>query len=75
MFEHRDPFLKQQKREDEFDTNWDRFACVEYNRLAMKEEQQEEETLKVEQVTMDDDEEDEDDYNAMGLSVSSQAPF
>ena len=41
----------------------------------MKEEQQEEETLEVDWVTMDDDEEDEDDYNAMGLSGLSNAPF
>lgn len=36
----------------EFETDWDRFACIEYNRLAMEEEAQGEEA------TVDDDEED-----------------
>ena len=75
MFEQRDPFLERQKREDEFDTDWDRFACIDYNRLAMEEEQREEEALEVDWVTMDEEEEDGDDYNAMGLSGSSEAPF
>lgn len=75
MFDNRDPFLERQKREDEFDTDWDRFACIDYNRLAMEEEQREEEALEVDWVTMDEDEENGDDYNAMGLSGSSEAPF
>ena len=75
MFEQRDPFLERQKREDEFDTDWDRFACIDYNRLAMEEEQREEEALEVDWVTMDEEEEDGDDYNAMGLGGSSEAPF
>jgi len=75
MFEQRDPFLERQKREDEFDTDWDRFACIDYNRLAMEEEQREEEALEVDWVTMDEEEEDGDEYNAMSLSGSSEAPF
>jgi len=75
MFEQRDPFLERQKREDEFDTDWDRFACIDYNRLAMEEEQREEEAMEVDWVTMDEEEEDGDDYNSMGLSGSSEAPF
>ncbi len=43
QFESRDPFLERQKREDEFDTDWDRYACIDYNRLAMEEEAREEE--------------------------------
>jgi serine/threonine-protein phosphatase 2A regulatory subunit B'' len=43
QFESRDPFLERNKREDEFDNDWDRYACVDYNRLAMEEEQREEE--------------------------------
>ena len=46
MFEQRDPFLERQKREDEFTTDWDRFACIDYNRLAMEEEQREEEAME-----------------------------
>jgi serine/threonine-protein phosphatase 2A regulatory subunit B'' len=46
MFEQRDPFLERQKREDEFSTDWDRFACIDYNRLAMEEEQREEEAME-----------------------------
>ncbi|KAL7531569.1 hypothetical protein ACHAXR_008914 [Thalassiosira sp. AJA248-18] len=75
MFEQRDPFLERQKREDEFDTDWDRFACIDYNRLAMEEEQREEEAMEVDWVTMDEEEEDGDEYNSMGLSGSSEAPF
>ncbi|GMH56231.1 hypothetical protein TL16_g02086, partial [Triparma laevis f. inornata] len=41
QFESRDPFLERTKREDEFDNDWDRYACVDYNRLAMEEEQRE----------------------------------
>lgn len=74
-FEQRDPFLERQKREDEFDTDWDRFACIDYNRLAMEEEQREEEAMEVDWVTMDEEEEDGDEYNSMGLSGSSEAPF
>merc|ERR1712032_455353 len=78
MFDNRDPFLERQKREDEFETDWDRFACIDYNRLAMEEEQREEEAMEVDWVTMDEDEEDSEEYNSMGLSVSggsSEAPF
>ena len=75
MFEQRDPFLERQKREDEFDTDWDRFACIDYNRLAMEEEQREEEAMEVDWVTMDEEEEDGDEYNSMGISGSSEAPF
>jgi serine/threonine-protein phosphatase 2A regulatory subunit B'' len=46
MFEQRDPFLERQKREDEFATDWDRFAYIDYNRLAMEEEQREEEAME-----------------------------
>ena len=42
MFEQRDPLVERQKREDEFETDWDRFACIDYNRLAMEEEAREE---------------------------------
>jgi serine/threonine-protein phosphatase 2A regulatory subunit B'' len=74
-FEQRDPFLERQKREDEFDTDWDRFACIDYNRLAMEEEQREEEAMEVDWVTMDEEDEDADEYNSLGLSGSSEAPF
>lgn len=74
-FEQRDPFLERQKQEDGFATDWDRFACIDYNRLAMEEEQREEEAMEVDWVTMDDEEEDSEDYNSLGLSGSSEAPF
>ena len=41
MFEQRDPFLERQKRDDEFQNDWDRYASVDYNRLAMEEEERE----------------------------------
>jgi len=71
-FEQRDPFSERQKREDDFETDWDRFACFDYNRLAMEEEQREEEALEVEWQNPDDD---DDEYNSMGMSGSSEAPF
>jgi len=38
QFEQRDPFMERQKREDNFDSDWDRFAFLDYNRLALEEE-------------------------------------
>jgi serine/threonine-protein phosphatase 2A regulatory subunit B'' len=58
LFEQRDPFVERQKREDEFETDWDRFACIDYNRLAMEEEAREEEAMEIDWVTVDDEEED-----------------
>lgn len=47
QFEQRDPFMERQKREDEFECDWDRFACIDYNRLAMEEEAREEEAMEI----------------------------
>ena len=55
LFEQRDPFVERQKREDEFDSDWDRFACIDYNRLAMEEEAREEEAMEIDWVTVDED--------------------
>mmetsp|Transcript_21734 Transcript_21734/g.46967 ORF Transcript_21734/g.46967 Transcript_21734/m.46967 type:complete len:788 (-) Transcript_21734:43-2406(-) len=74
LFEQRDPFMERQKREDEFDTDWDRFACIDYNRLAMEEEAREEEAMEIDWVTVDDEDDDGDEFNSMNLS-SSEAPF
>ena len=41
MFESRDPFAERQKREDGFECDWDRYACLDYSRLAMEEEARE----------------------------------
>jgi len=57
MFEQRDPFVERQKREDEFECDWDRFACIDYNRLAMEEEAREEEAMEIDWVTVDEDNE------------------
>lgn len=76
MFEQRDPFVERQKREDEFETDWDRFACIDYNRLAMEEEAREEEAMEIDWVVAGDDDEEADEFNAMGgLSSASEAPF
>lgn len=76
MFEQRDPFVERQKREDEFETDWDRFACIDYNRLAMEEEAREEEAMEIDWVTVDDDDEETDEFNSMGgLGSASEAPF
>mmetsp|Transcript_49069 Transcript_49069/g.55549 ORF Transcript_49069/g.55549 Transcript_49069/m.55549 type:complete len:593 (-) Transcript_49069:309-2087(-) len=72
LFEQRDPFVERQKREDEFETDWDRFACIDYNRLAMEEEAREEEAMEIDWVTVDEDEDEEPEYNG---TVSSEAPF
>jgi hypothetical protein len=37
-FETRDPFQEKLRREDIYHSDWDRFAHVEYNRLAQEEE-------------------------------------
>ena len=75
QFEQRDPFQERQKREDEFETDWDRFACMDYNRLAMEEEAREEDAMEIDWVTVDDEDEDSDDFN-LGLGGgASEAPF
>mmetsp|Transcript_1783 Transcript_1783/g.1998 ORF Transcript_1783/g.1998 Transcript_1783/m.1998 type:complete len:670 (-) Transcript_1783:236-2245(-) len=74
QFEQRDPFQERQKREDEFETDWDRFACMDYNRLAMEEEAREEDAMEIDWVTVDDEDEDGEDFN-LGLGGSSEAPF
>eukprot|EP00602_Paraphysomonas_sp_CaronLab_P009085 CAMPEP_0185026688 /NCGR_PEP_ID=MMETSP1103-20130426/11010_1 /TAXON_ID=36769 /ORGANISM="Paraphysomonas bandaiensis, Strain Caron Lab Isolate" /LENGTH=626 /DNA_ID=CAMNT_0027560353 /DNA_START=56 /DNA_END=1936 /DNA_ORIENTATION=- len=38
-FEARDPFQEKQRREDMFQCDWDRFAHIEYHRLAAEEEE------------------------------------
>lgn len=70
MFEQRDPFVERQKREDEFECDWDRFACIDYNRLAMEEEAREEEAMEIDWVTVD---EDDDAANAGGGAAESLA--
>jgi len=75
QFEQRDPFMERQKREDEFDTDWDRFACIDYNRLAMEEEAREEEAMEIDWVTVDDEDDDGEDFNSLGLGGASEAPF
>ena len=46
QFEQRDPFAERQKRDDPFECDWDRFAYIEYNRLAQEEEAREEMELE-----------------------------
>eukprot|EP00978_Attheya_sp_CCMP212_P001475 scaffold3123_cov57-Attheya_sp.AAC.3 len=75
QFEQRDPFMERQKREDEFETDWDRFACIDYNRLAMEEEAREEEAMEIDWVTVDDEDDDGEEFNSMGLGGASEAPF
>jgi len=74
QFEQRDPFQERQKREDEYESDWDRFACMDYNRLAMEEEAREEDAMEIDWVTVDDEDEDAEDFN-LGLGGSSEAPF
>ena len=79
MFEQRDPFVERQKREDEFECDWDRFACVDYNRLAMEEEVREEEAMEIDWVTVDEDEQAHNDALQDGMRAggagASEAPF
>ena len=37
-FESRDPFQEKLRREDIFHTDWDRYAHIEYNRLAQEDD-------------------------------------
>jgi serine/threonine-protein phosphatase 2A regulatory subunit B'' len=71
MFEQRDPFVERQKREDEFSSDWDRFACIDYNRLAMEEEAREEEAMEIDWVTVDDE---DDDDPGDGAAAPQQQP-
>jgi len=76
QFEQRDPFQERQKREDEFETDWDRFACMDYNRLAMEEEAREEDGLEIDWVTVEDDDDEPEDFSlGGGLGAASEAPF
>jgi serine/threonine-protein phosphatase 2A regulatory subunit B'' len=82
LFEQRDPFVERQKREDEFECDWDRFACIDYNRLAMEEEAREEEAMEIDWVTVDETEEEaagqqQQGYKAGGgpVDAPSEAPF
>eukprot|EP00587_Corethron_hystrix_P002287 CAMPEP_0113311470 /NCGR_PEP_ID=MMETSP0010_2-20120614/8692_1 /TAXON_ID=216773 ORGANISM="Corethron hystrix, Strain 308" /NCGR_SAMPLE_ID=MMETSP0010_2 /ASSEMBLY_ACC=CAM_ASM_000155 /LENGTH=574 /DNA_ID=CAMNT_0000167111 /DNA_START=68 /DNA_END=1792 /DNA_ORIENTATION=+ /assembly_acc=CAM_ASM_000155 len=70
LFEQKDPFKERTQREDEFESDWDRFACVDYSRLAMEEEAREEEVMEIDWVTVDDDDDDGDEY--LG---NREAPF
>jgi serine/threonine-protein phosphatase 2A regulatory subunit B'' len=47
QWESRDPFAERQKREDGFECDWDRYACLDYSRLAMEEEAREEEGVEM----------------------------
>lgn len=79
-FEQRDPFVERQKREDEFNTDWERFACIDYNRLAMEEEAREEEAMEIDWVAVEDDD-GEDEAGSIGRSGGAketpaiEAPF
>lgn len=67
QFEQRDPFMGRKKREDKFKTDWDRFACIDYNRLAMEEEAREEEAMEIDWVTVDNEDDNGEDFNSFGL--------
>jgi serine/threonine-protein phosphatase 2A regulatory subunit B'' len=71
MFEQRDPFVERQKREDEFECDWDRFACIDYNRLAMEEEAREEEAMEIDWVTVDDEEEEGHGEGNQGFAAAA----
>jgi serine/threonine-protein phosphatase 2A regulatory subunit B'' len=74
MFEQRDPFVERQKREDEFETDWDRFACIDYNRLAMEEEAREEEA-EMEIDWQDHENMEEPAGEEFSGPVTTEAPF
>jgi hypothetical protein len=76
LFEQRDrdPFVERQKREDEFETDWDHFACVDYNRLAMEEEAREEEAMEIDWVTVYDEDDDNEEFQERAAGTN-EAPF
>ena len=47
-FETRDPFQEKQRREDMFSCDWDRFAHIEYHRLAAEEDDGYDSSMEVE---------------------------
>lgn len=52
-FESRDPFQEKLRREDIFHTDWDRYAHVEYNRLAQEEEESYDNSMDIDSARMD----------------------
>jgi len=71
QFEQRDPFMEKGKKEEGHETDWDRFAYYDYNRLAMEEEAREEEAMEIDWVSVDED----DDSGFNSLAAASEAPF
>lgn len=51
-FESRDPFQEKLRREDIHHSDWDRYAHIEYNRLAQEEDGYDEGTMEVDQSQM-----------------------
>ncbi|CAM9244554.1 unnamed protein product, partial [Choristocarpus tenellus] len=80
-FEQRDPFAERQKRNDPFETDWDRFAFHDYNRLAAEDEHDVGDSLDIDVsddwIVTDDDEDADDMLGRMGPDASStaEAPF
>ncbi|CAM9632661.1 unnamed protein product [Phaeothamnion confervicola] len=62
-FEQRDPFAERQKRNDPFESDWDRFAYHDYNRLAAEDEREAGDAMEEtngDEWVVTSDEEDED---------------
>ena len=68
-FEQRDPFADRLKRDDPFDTDWDRFAAAEYARLATEDEVDDEDD------DLGPEDFDEDDAQLSPERRASEAPF
>lgn len=80
-FEQRDPFAERQRRNDPFETDWDRFAFHDYNRLAAEDERDVGDSTDIDGsddwMVTDDDEGDDDGLGRLGQEgiATAEAPF
>eukprot|EP00752_Nemacystus_decipiens_P007739 g6918.t1 len=80
-FEQRDPFAERQRRNDPFETDWDRFAFHDYNRLAAEDERDVGDSTDIdgsdEWMVTDDDDGDDDVLGRLGQDgiATAEAPF
>lgn len=79
-FEQRDPFAERQRRNDPFETDWDRFAFHDYNRLAAEDERDVGDPTDIDGsddwIVTDDDEDNDDVLGRLGQDGATvEAPF
>ncbi|KAK7234512.1 hypothetical protein SO694_00194030 [Aureococcus anophagefferens] len=74
-FEQRDPFADRLKRDDPFDTDWDRFAAAEYARLATEDDAHDDDLDEDDDDLGPDDLDHDDDQRPGPDRRANEAPF